>query len=423
MDSSALPNSNQKNSNKLHQVDKIWTKQAKDRALLLQKHLIEWFDNEQSGMRAAIKQSILGTDFTSEDIDFQLSSIKSRLEAGDLVHWVEQYYGEKDQQELNKKRVDVQDDIDSQLFEQAHVLCIHAGNLPLVGLQDAIAVLLSGHNYTGKISRKDPYLLVSILKWLVHRGWEAQIQHWTIETKDIPAKDFKKVLFAGSESSLESLKAILIKAQILDKRTNWLNRTASFSIAYCPNKELAIKHSNQLIEAMLRHDGKGCRSVGMIVSPVGLNELQKPLENALKTAFYKTEIAGISDSKVQTQGFNRNRLTSVAYKQAYNLAIDRAFICVGDWFIEEHSLEYVSEPKSNRVVYWVKADKDALGSLVERFGFTLQSIYYLGADIPAFKGFFNDTINVESIDYAQCPPLYWKPDGVDILRYLCPFII
>tara|TARA_B100000575_G_C23143168_1_gene665951 strand:- start:4781 stop:6052 length:1272 start_codon:yes stop_codon:yes gene_type:complete len=423
MDSSALQNSNQMNSNKPHQAGKSLIKQTKHRAYLLQKHLIEWFNNEQSGMQTAIQQSILGTDFTSEDIDFQLSSIKSRLEAGDIVYWVKQCYGVEDKQELNQKREHVQDDLDSQSFEQAHVLCIHAGNLPLVGLQDAIAVLLSGHNYTGKISRKDPYLLVSILKWLVHRGWKSQIKHWTIETTDIPAKNFQTVLFSGSESSLESLRAILIKAQIIDIHTNWLNRTASFSMAYCPNKEMAKKYSDQLIEAMVRHDGKGCRSVGVIVSPVGLNELQKPLENALKSVFYKTETAGISDSKVQTQGVNRNRLAGVAYKKAYNLAIARAFICVGDWFIEEHSFEYLSEPRSNRLVYWVKGDEETLGSLVERFGFALQSIYYLGADIPAFKGLLNDITNVESIDFAQCPPLYWKPDGVDILRYLCPFTI
>lgn len=423
MDNSALLNLSQTNPIKLSKASKNWAKQAKDRALLLQKHLIEWFENEQSGMQTAIQQSISGTNFTSADIHFQLSSIKSRLEAGDLVRWVEQCYGEEDQQLGQTKQNEQEEQQIDQPLEQAHVLCIHAGNLPLVGLQDAIAVLLSGHNYTGKISRKDPYLLVSILKWLVHRGWEAQIQDWTIETTDIPATNFQKVLFAGSISSLESLKSTLIKAQIIDEQTNWLNRTASFSMAYCPNKEMAKKYSTQLVEAILRHDGKGCRSVGVIVSPVGLNELLKPIQNLLKSALHRTETADIPDSKIQMQGVNRNRMSSVAYKQAYNLAVDRTFLCVEDWFIEEHSLESVSEPRGNRLVYWVKADEEALSSLVERFDFTLQNIYYLGDDILAFKSFLKNTINVECIDYAQCPPLYWKPDGIDILRYLCPFII
>ena len=87
MDNTVLPNSSQTNPIKLSKAYKNWAKQAKDRALLLQKHLIEWFEDEQSGMQTAIQQSISGTNFTSADIHFQLSSIKSRLEAGDLIRW------------------------------------------------------------------------------------------------------------------------------------------------------------------------------------------------------------------------------------------------------------------------------------------------------------------------------------------------
>ena len=95
MDNTVLPNSSQTNPIKLSKAYKNWAKQTKDRALLLQKHLIEWFEDEQSGMQTAIQQSISGTNFTSADIHFQLSSIKCRLEAGDLVRWVEQCDGEE----------------------------------------------------------------------------------------------------------------------------------------------------------------------------------------------------------------------------------------------------------------------------------------------------------------------------------------
>lgn len=424
MDNLGLSNSSQTNPNKLSPAAKNEAESAKVRALLLQKHLIEWFEHEQSGMRTAIQQSILGTDFSSSDIHFQLSSIKSRLVAGDLVRWVEQSYGEEDPQ-VNEPEQNEQEEheVDSQPYEQTHVLCIHAGNLPLVGLQDALAVLLAGYSYTGKISRKDPYLLVSILKWLVHRGWQSQIHHWSIETADIPPKNYHKVLFAGSEASLTTLKNMLVKAEIIESQSTWLNRTASFSIAYCSSKEMVKKHASQLIEAIVRHGGKGCRSVGVVVCPVGLDELKNPLEEALKSALIEAEIEANPDSKLSKHEAKQNKLTSVAYKKAYNLAIDRSFLCVGDWLIEEHSVEQVPEPKSNRVVYWVKADVEVLGSLMERFGLALQSMYYLGADNSSFKGLLNDFTNIESIDRAQRPPLYWKPDGVDVLRYLCPFII
>ena len=72
MDKLARSKSHQSGSNEAYELGKNWSKQAKERAFLLQEHLIKWFDDEQSGMQEAIQQSILGTDFSSEDIYFQL---------------------------------------------------------------------------------------------------------------------------------------------------------------------------------------------------------------------------------------------------------------------------------------------------------------------------------------------------------------
>ena len=185
MGKSTRVNSNLSGSNVVDELAKNWALEARERALLLQKHLISWFDDEQSGKQRAIQQSISGTDFTSEDIYYQLSAIKSRLEAGDLVHWVDQCTIES-QPTSNENK---QGNSTTQLTEQSNILCIHAGNLPLVGLQDTIAVLLAGHCYTGKISRKDPHLLPSILTWLVQHGWREQIQHWACDTADIPSNN------------------------------------------------------------------------------------------------------------------------------------------------------------------------------------------------------------------------------------------
>ena len=311
----------------------------------------------------------------------------------------------------------------TQLRERSNILCIHAGNLPLVGLQDVIAVLLAGYCYTGKISQKDPYLLSSILSWLIQFGWRKQIQHWTQNTADIPVNNYDEVLFAGSESSLSSVRKTLIEARILDEETSWLNRIASFSIAYCPSKEAVIEQSTEFMDALMRHGGKGCRSVGVVVSPVGLNELRIPLENAMKNVLEQSSSANLRKAEIPLQGVNRSESTSLTYKKAYNIAVDKVFVGVGDWLIEEHPIEYVPEPSNNRVVYWVHANQEDLVNLVERFGSALQSIYYLGTNASEVKKPYKHSFDIESIDSAQRPPLYWKPDGTDILRYLCPFII
>jgi hypothetical protein len=449
MDKLARSKSHQSSSNEAYELGKNWSKQAKERAFLLQEHLIKWFDDEQSGMQEAIQQSILGTDFSSEDIYFQLSAIKSRLETGDLVHWVDQCTSDRPSSDESRHWLDAQstdnENIEAyrvtQLRERSHILCIHAGNLPLVGLQDVIAVLLAGHCYTGKISRKDPYLLSSILSWLIQFGWREQIQHWTQNTAEIPVNNYDEVLFAGSESSLSSVRKTLIEARTLDEEKPWLNRIASFSIAYCSSKEAVIEQSKEFMDALMRHGGKGCRSVGVVVSPVGLNELRIPLENAMKNvleqngslrqantleqsdALKQNNSANLKMAEIPLQGGNRSESTRLTYKKAYNIAVDRVFVDVGDWMIEEHPIEYVPEPSNNRVVYWVHANQEDLVNLVERFGSALQSIYYVGPKASDVKKPYKYSFDIESIDSAQRPPLYWKPDGIDILRYLCPFII
>ena len=69
------------------------------------------------------------------------------------------------------------------------------------------------------------------------------------------------------------------------------------------------------------------------------------------------------------------------------------------------------------------ANQEDLVNLVERFGSALQSIYYVGPKASDLKKPYTYSFDIESIDSAQRPPLYWKPDGTDILRHLCPFII
>ncbi len=443
MDKSARLKSHQNGSNEVHELGTNWSKQANERAFQLQEHLIKWFDDEQSGIQEAIQQSISGTDFISEDIYFQLSAIKSRLETGDLVHWVDQCTIDPPSTDESRHMLDTQstDNRITQLRERSNILCIHAGNLPLVGLQDVIAVLLAGHCYTGKISQKDPYFLPSILSWLIQFGWREQIQYWTQNTADIPVNNYDEVLFAGSESSLNSVRKTLIEARLLDEETPWLNRIASFSIAYCPSKKAVIEQSTKFMDALMRHGGKGCRSVGVVVSPVGLNELRIPLENAMKDVVEQTgtlrqnntlkqpdalkqnNSANLRNAEIPLKEINRSELTSLTYKKAYNIAVDRVFVGVGDWLIEEHPIEYVPEPSNNRVVYWVHANHEDLVNLVEHFGSALQSIYYLGTNASDVKRPYKHSFDIESIDSAQRPPLYWKPDGTDILRYLCPFII
>lgn len=56
---------------------------------------------------------------------------------------------------------------------------IMAGNIPLVGFHDALAVLMSGHNLMAKLSSQDDYLLKEVFKqlFIIEPGFEKRVQY------------------------------------------------------------------------------------------------------------------------------------------------------------------------------------------------------------------------------------------------------
>jgi hypothetical protein len=106
----------------------------------------KWLDHENSSLQKAIRQTVDEGLFSQHDIEFQLSVLRENIANGDIREWV-------NRSELS----------DEQNAKGQKVLCLHAGNLPLVGFQTALGTILSGAEYYGKLSRKDPYLLASFL--------------------------------------------------------------------------------------------------------------------------------------------------------------------------------------------------------------------------------------------------------------------
>ena len=116
------------------------------------------------------------------------------------------------------------------------VLCLHAGNLPLVGFQDALGTILSGANYSGKLSKKDPYLLPTWLDALKDIGLEHSM-HYSTSLDPFDGLQAHKVLFAGSEQSVQPVKEQLIQSNAAHENTEFVVRTAKFSMAYIPYEE------------------------------------------------------------------------------------------------------------------------------------------------------------------------------------------
>lgn len=339
-----------------------------------------WLSDDNEHLLRAVHQTVEENYFSFSDVQFALKSLKNKLGRNELEKWIE------------KNGITNKSDAKGE-----NVLCLHAGNLPLVGFQDALAVLLSGARYTGKISRKDPYLLPSFLNEVKKtETWSGVDVQWSHRLDDFEGMQNDAILFAGSEESVPGVKQAINRFNLKKQDTWFLVRTAHFSMAYFDRKE--NKDIQNLAEAILRYGGKGCRSVAVVVSPFSFESIGEELRKACK-AFL--------DENPQ----HEQPAAKLHQRFAYNKAVEREQLWLDDFLIQEGGREL----DQDFICYWVQGDKQKVKELETKFGDQLQSIYTVdSSNVP--DGIEKET---ELLSNAQQPPAYWKPDGIDTLKWLC----
>lgn len=330
----------------------------------------EWLKPDNYALKEAIEKTVNEQLFSLEDIKFQIRALKQKLDTGQVEAWA--------------KRAQLSD---SNNASGKKVLCLHAGNLPLVGFQDSLGIILSGADYSGKLSRKDPYLLESYLNHLKKYDLQNSISFST----DLEAySDVKadKILFAGSEQSVESVKKKLFDLSAIDKNTEFVIRTAKFSMAYLDNED--PETLRDMIEAAFRYGGKGCRSVAMIVSPFSLSQVKCHFTDYVEEFW-------LNNPQL------RKPKDKLAYQFAFNKAIERDQAWLDDFLVQE-SEEF---PDQEFTLNWVQGDHQKLKELNARFGTAVQSVYRTEENI--------DGIKAEFLSLAQTPDLWWEPDGIPVI--------
>lgn len=310
--------------------------------------------------------------FSKSDVIYALDALKMRMNEHDLAHWC----SDKQQQNDGKK-----------------VLFLHAGNLPLVGFQDVVAAYLSGCYYVGKLSRKDPFLLAGFLDILRARDPEFKA-HYSTDLEDVcQGNSFDAVVFSGSLSSVAAIRRRLESINAIKKTTSWLIRKAHYSVYYVSKWNRS--EMDELMEAMLRYEGKGCRSVGLIISP-----------QSLKSAGYLlNEFADKKALELDRQG----------KKPPVTDYYGRWFESRGNTVIDLHSHILVdAEPLWHlpNTVFYLEGHKQTLEDYVRSNRRDIQQVYTKhGHDVGLLK--------TEAIAGAQTPVIYWQADGIDVLKWLC----
>ena len=324
--------------------------------MMIEEHIKEiksaleiWLHPDNEILSEAIEKTIKNRLFDEDDIHFQLDAFRKNIQNGDIEEWI--------------KRSGLSDNHHA---EGRKVLCLHAGNIPLVGFQDCLATLLSGADYYGKLSSKDPFLIASFLESANLK----QVKGYSINLDEFQNLGADKLLFAGSESTVDSVKEKLKRKNIVKSETEYIIRTAKLSIA------IVDEVSAQLKDAMFRYNGKGCRSVGIVYSGMSLDDVQDQFE------------------------YQKMNHPKANYLKAYYDAIEKTYIETGNHLIVESN----DFPEEDFLIHWVNGGMDSLANLKEKYGSRIQSVYS--------KEGIGDT---EKLSEAQHPPLYWKPDDLDVL--------
>lgn len=149
---------------------------------------------------------------------------------------------------------------------------VMAGNIPFVGLQDFIAVFLTGHRLKIKTSSKDTILIRHLLKKLTEI--EPQVAKW-IEIQDM-LKDCDAFIATGSDNSARYFEYYFNKFPHIIRK----NRT---SIAILEGTE-TLEELDKLANDIQLYFGLGCRNVTQIWVPKTYDFL--PLLNALRKYDY-----------------------------------------------------------------------------------------------------------------------------------------
>ena len=338
-----------------------------------------WLQSDNHYLNDAIDRTVREGYFSFEDVKFAIEAIRERITKETLQNWA--------------KRIGLNDENDA---SGQNVLCLHAGNLPLVGFQDALATLLSGARYTGKVSKKDPYLLPTFLNEIKNTAlWTDMDVQWTHRLSDFEDMQNDAIIFAGSESSVPGVKDAIKKWNLAKENSRYLIRTAHFSMAYFDenNPELL----QQLTSSILRYGGKGCRSVAVVVSPFHLDEVKQELSDHAKSFWIENPQQEAPAPKLKQQ-------------YAYNEGIERNQLWLDYFLLQEGGFEL----DQDFVCYWLQGDESTVAELADSYSDQLQSVYVTDED-PAIPGWEKRT---ELLAGAQQPPIDWKPDGVDTLEWL-----
>lgn len=330
-----------------------------------------WQDPEHAPRTEAVEKTLAASNtFTEEAVAFAVNQQMSLLQPAALAAWV------GGRQAATPRRVGV----------------LNAGNVPLVDLQDFLAVALTGHRYRGTVSSRSPYLLPAFVD-------EVRARVPRLDATFLPADALfeaaEAVIATGSDETRQWAQEQCEAHGIPASRR--LLRGHRYAVAVIDGRE-SEDELEELAEDTLLHEGRGCRNVALIWAPRGLSP------DALLDAF--AAFRGVFPAHAGTPG---------------TLKMQQAFLeATGQPHAFGENLEFLlsrGEPEVQPPghVRWVEYDDlaDVDAWLTER----AEELQLVVARPGLVDRLWAD-VSIVPPGQAQRPALDWCPDGVDTVAFL-----
>ena len=185
--------------------------------------------------------------FTPAHVRTSIQGICSFLDREKLKEWINQY---QIAEKSTNKRVAV----------------IMAGNIPMVGFHDMLSVLISGHQFIGKLSSKDNRLLDFMTRLLTEINPDFKTLISFKSERLNGSQDFDAIIATGSNNSARYFEAYFSKYPHIIRR----NRN---SVALITGNESKEELYNLGLDVFL-YFGLGCRNVSKLYVPEGYDITQ-----------------------------------------------------------------------------------------------------------------------------------------------------
>jgi hypothetical protein len=304
------------------------------------------------------KASLENGWFIPEFVELAVKNIAENFLTRDsLANWIAQY---------NYHRAD----LENPSFKPRTVGIVMAGNIPLVGFHDFLAVFISGHKTTIKPSSKDQALINHLTETLI--SWEPKVAEWVSFSEML--KNCDAYIATGSNNTSRYFEYYFGKYPHIIRR----NKT---SVAVLTGKE-NTNELEKLADDVYQFFGLGCRNVTKLYVPAGYNF------ESLLAAFKKYNY--LADHNKYKNNYD------------YNLAIH---LLNNKFYMTNGSVLLIEDPAIfspiSQVNYEYYTHEASLSSL--RDNPNIQSI--VGRDHGPFGK-------------AQCPGLFDYADKIDTMAFL-----